>query len=158
SRTEANDWCPTLAADAKGSLWVAFDTYEGDKGGYDVRLVRVAADGAADSPVLVAASPKFEARPSVAVGPPGRAWGAYEEGTESGGKDAVNLVKGQGPTLYRTSAVRVRCLDGERLLDAPEVPRGPGPNERDGYPRLAVDGRGAVWLAYRNRQEAIWGN
>ena len=54
------------------------------------------------------------------IDPTGRVWVAYEERTENWGKDAENLVEGEGSTLYRQSAVRVRCVDGDRVLDAPD--------------------------------------
>ena len=70
--------------------------------------------------MTVAGSDRFEVRPSLAADPRGRVWVAYEERTAHWGKDADNLVNGQGSTLYRASAVRVRCVDGGRLLDAPD--------------------------------------
>lgn len=153
-----NAWSPAVAADKKGNLFVVYDTYE--TGNYDVHLRRLSEDGTAGKTIAVASSPRYEARPSLAVDPRGRVWISYEERTENWGKDAENLVKGKGSSLYRKSAVRVKCVDSGRVLDAPDpldevsVPL----REMNGFPRLATDSRGRVWLAFRHRQEAIWGN
>jgi hypothetical protein len=158
SEPEANEWSPSLAADPRGGFVVAYDTYRA--GNYDVVARRCAADGAPGPAVFVASTPRYEARPSVAVDPRGRAWVAYEERTENWGKDAENLVDGKGSTLYRQAAVRVKCIDGAAVLDAPDpVAAAPQPlKAMNSFPRLAVDPRGRVWLAFRHRQEAVWGN
>ncbi|MCA1685134.1 MAG: hypothetical protein LC745_03955 [Planctomycetia bacterium] len=46
------------------------------------------------------------------------------------------------------------------MSDAPDPVAGAAERTRafNSFPRLAVDGRGRVWLAFRHRQEAIWGN
>jgi hypothetical protein len=152
-----NDWSPALAADGRGNLYVAYDTYQA--GNYDVHLKRCGTEGAPGPAIAVANSPRFEVRPSLAVDPRGRVWVAYEERTENWGKDAENMTEGQGTTLYRKSAVRVRCLDGDQLLDAPDpVAESAAPDRlMNSFPRLACDARGRVWLAFRHRQEAIWG-
>ena len=38
----------------------------------------------------------------------------------TGARTPRTSSKGEGTTLYRASAVRVRCVDGDRLLDAPD--------------------------------------
>jgi hypothetical protein len=90
------------------------------------------------------------------VDPSGRAWVAYEERNKDWGKDAENLVDGQGSTLYRSSTVRVCCVDGGRRLGAPDpLAQGAGPLRlMNSFPRLACDRSGRVWLSYRHRQEA----
>ncbi len=110
--------------------------------------------------VAVADSSKCEYRPSIAVDPKGRVWVAFEERTENWGKDAENLVEGQGSSLYRASAVRVRCLDGDRVLEAPDpvADVSEGLRRMNSYPRLACDPTGRIWLLFRHRQEAVWGN
>ena len=156
-----NEWSPALAVDSKGNPWVAFDSYAA--GNYDVLLTRFRPDGsAAGPPIAVANSPRFEARPSLAIDSKNRAWVAYEERTKDWGKDAENLISGQGSTLYRSSAVRARVVDGDRVLDAPDPLVSTAPTApiraMNGFPRLATDTAGRVWLAFRHRQEAIWGN
>ena len=77
------------------------------------------------APIAVADSPRFEARPSLAVDPQGRVWVAYEERTDELGQGRREpAVDGEGSTLYRASAVRVRCVDGGR------APRRPRPGRR----------------------------
>ena len=155
-----NDWSPALAVDPRGNIYVAFDTYAA--GNYDVILRRRTpnGNGSPTSRVVVASTPRYEARPSLAVDPLGRVWVAYEERTPNWGKDAENLVTGKGTTLYSKSAVRVRCVDGTQVLDASD-PLADAPDDlrpMNSFPRLAIDGRGRVWLAFRHRQEVVWGN
>jgi hypothetical protein len=158
SATAANEWSPALAIDRMGRLHVAFDGYQA--GNYDVVLRSGTADGRLGPPVVVAGSPLYEARPSLAIDPGGRVWVAYEERTRDWGKDAENLVEGKGSSLYRSSAVRVRCVDGGRVREAPgPVATAPVPIQAmNSYPRLFADPSGRIWLLFRHRQEAIWGN
>jgi hypothetical protein len=143
-----------------GRAFVAYDTYAA--GNYDVVLhgVRLGAAPGEGFDVPIADSPRFEARPVVAVDQRGRAWVAYEERDADWGKDAENLVDGKGSTLYRSAAVRVRCVDGRRVL-APGDPIDAMTDSlriRNSFPRLGVDRSGRVWLAFRHREEAVWGN
>ena len=153
-----NSWSPSLAIDDKGNIAVAYDTYEA--GNYDVRLSRFDSQGKQKSTVIVANSPRFEARPTLAFDPKGRVWIAYEERTANWGKDAENLLKGKGTPLYSRATVKVKCVDGERVLDVAdpllEVPDDLKP--LNSFPRIACDDSGHVSLAFRHRQEAIWGN
>ena len=150
----ADEWSPAIAIDRSGRVHVAYDTYQA--GNYDVMLRTRGPTGRWAARGRVAASPKFEARPSVATDPQGRVWVAYEERTVNWGKDAEDLLKGEGTTLYRASAVRVRCIDGDRLLDAPDPVAGAALplQAMNSMPRIAADGSGRIWLAYRHRQEA----
>ena len=118
SDTPANEWAPSIAADSSGRVHVAFDTYQA--GDYDVLLRTREADGTLSPAITVAGTSWFEARPSVAVDSRGRAWIAYEERTPNWGKDAVNLLDGKGSSLYRSSKVVVKVVDGRRVLDAPD--------------------------------------
>src|SRR5262249_6469667 len=74
SSSPANDWGPAIAADGKGGVHVAWDTY--DKGNYDVRLRNVSKG---NRELAIADSPRFEARPHLACDRNGRVWVAYEE-------------------------------------------------------------------------------
>jgi hypothetical protein len=160
SKTAANEWSPSLAIGPEGQAFIAFDTYRA--GNYDVVLheVRLGAGLSEGHDISIADSPRYEARPIVAVDPRGRAWVAYEERDANWGKDAENLVDGKGSSLYRSAAVRVRCVDGRRVLAPPDpvdaMPQ--GLRQRNSFPRLAVDRSGQVWLAYRHREEAVWGD
>ena len=155
SRDPANDWCPALAFDRSGRVFVAFDSYR--SGNYDVLLWTGGPAGGRLIPV--AATARYEARPTLAIDPKGRAWVAYEQRDPNWGKDGENLVQGKGSTLYRSAAVKIRCVDGERVLEAPDPLAGAPRDLRllNGYPRIAAARDGRIWLAFRHRLEAIWG-
>jgi hypothetical protein len=150
SPPSANAWSPALAVDPSGRVHVAYDTYAA--GSYDVHLRTRQADGTLAAAVPVADSPRFEARPALAVDARGRVWVAYEERDLSWGKD-FGSADAEGAALYRGGAVRVRCLDGARRLDAPDPVADLSTADRlfNGFPRLAADRVGRVWLAYRHR-------
>src|SRR4029077_7887325 len=105
-------------ADGKGSVYVAWDTY--DKGNYDVWLCDVAHD---DRKWAIADSSRFEGRPHLSCDKNGRVWIAYEEGDEQWGKDFahegnvtnVGLKENLGFALYVNRTVKVRCLADDRL-------------------------------------------
>jgi hypothetical protein len=160
SNSVANDWSPAIATGARGEIWVAWDTY--DRGNYDVYARRLA-DGRLDEPVAVATSPRFEARPSLAIDRQGRLWVAFEDADAEWGKDFGTRYQGrQGVPLYLERTILVRCLEQGRLRapkaqvvpsvmathsDDPTRPLGSHP--RISFPRLAVDDRGALWMLYR---------
>ncbi len=151
STSSTNEWSPALAIDKGGRIHVAFDSYAA--GNYDVILRTRETDGTLADPVGVADSPLFEARPSLALDPGGSVWVAYEERTKDWGKDAENLQTGEGSTLYRGSAVRVRRVDGKRRFDTPDpVEQAAQPLRlHNSFPRIATDRSGRLWLAYRHR-------
>src|SRR5205823_9630977 len=72
SQADGNEWEPAIAADAKGHLTVAWDTYA--KGDYDVYLAQRSSSSSGtgvppvsfDKPQPVAATLAFEVRPSLA--------------------------------------------------------------------------------------------
>ena len=158
SESSANEWAPSIAADRSGRVHVAFDSYQA--GNYDVLLRTRGADGTLAPAIQVAASTAYEARPSIAADPRGRVWVAYEQRTTNWGKDAVNLVEGEGSSLYRAAKVIVVCVDGGRVLPAADpIEHAQGPlKAMNSYPRIAVDREGRPWLTFRHRQESIWGN
>jgi hypothetical protein len=148
-----NCWCPAIAADSKGNVYVAFDTYE--QGNYDVRLyVR----GKEERIVKVADSPRFEARPHIVCDAQDRVWIAYEEGDEQWGKDYTNatprkvgLDSNPGFPLYLRRDVRVKCLaDGKLLRPADDPDRALDAKDRNrSVPRVTVDAAGGIWLLFR---------
>jgi hypothetical protein len=158
TRSDANEWAPAIAADARGNIHVAFDSYEA--GNYDVLVRSWSAAGGLSAPITIAGSDRYEARPSIAADARGRLWIAYEERTAQWGKDSQNLLDGKGSSLYRTAAVKVRCLDGTQVLEAPD-PLGQAPEPvkpYNSFPRLTIDRSGRVCLAFRHREESIWGS
>ena len=158
SDAPADEWAPSIAADKSGRVHVAFDSYA--SGNFDVVLRTKRADGTLGAPITVAGTAAFEARPSVAADARGRVWVAFEQRTPNWGKDAVNLLDGKGSSLYRASKVVVAVVDGQRVLVAPDpVANAPDALKvMNSYARLTVDRSGRPWLAFRHRQEAIWGN
>ena len=158
SDTPANEWAPSIATDRSGRVHVAFDSYQA--GNYDVVLRSREADGSLGPALPVAATPAYEARPSLAADARGRLWVAYEERTANWGKDAVNLLDGKGSSLYRASKVAVALVDGRRVFRAPDPVEHAPPLLKllNSYPRLTIDRSGRPWLVFRHRQESIWGN
>src|SRR5205085_2266391 len=158
SKSKANDWSPAIAADGKGNVYVAYDTY--DQGNYDVLLAAV--NNRESRTITVATSAKFEARPHLACDAQGRVWIAYEEGDEQWGKDYahagnvsnVGLEKNPGFALYVNRTVRVKCLaDGQLLEPAGDLGQAfaASPLRRNkSLPRLAVDASGGGWLLVRH--------
>jgi hypothetical protein len=149
----ADEWSPALAIDRSGRIHVAYDTYAA--GNYDVMIRTRGTDATLGKVRTVASSANFEARPSLAIDPQGRVWVVYEERTANWGKDFGPLAPGEGTALYRASAVRVRCIDGDRLLDAPDPVAGAATalQAMNGFARIAADRSGRIWLVYRHRQE-----
>jgi hypothetical protein len=177
SVSAANDWDAQIAAGPDGEVAIAWDTY--DRGNYDVYVRRMRAATAPgrngstgmETPVAVAATPKFEARPALTYDRDHRIWVAYEESWERWGKE-FGAYNTSGAGLFQGRTVRVKVLDGARVMETadrldsdgevtelpdpelaaqrtpshtPYPPAEPG----SAYPRLATDGRGVVFLASR---------
>jgi hypothetical protein len=155
-------WNKVNTAGPNGEVATAYDVYQ--NGDYDVHIqVRKQKDV---KDFAIAASPRFEARPSICYDAKGRLWIAYEEGPEKWGKDSGALAHGGDP-LYSDRSVRVVCLDTDGKLKRPaaELPTSKvgnpgaqlGPdvvhrNEsstRYAYPKIGLDGKGRLWLTYR---------
>jgi hypothetical protein len=158
SRSKANDWTPALAADSRGRVYVAWDSY--DKGNYDVMLFTLDKDGKDGMVRAVADSPRFEARPNLVCDKQDRLWIAYEEGDEQWGKDYGDprplrhgLPKNLGFALYINRTVQVKCLaDGKLQRPAGDLQAAlAGTLQRNkSLPRLAVDTAGGIWLLLRH--------
>ncbi len=157
TETPADEWSPSIAVDSSARVHVAFDSYQ--TGDFDVVLRTREPDGTLAAPITVAGGPLFQARPSIAADAQGRVWVAYESRTPNWGKDASNLIEGTGSSLYRRSNVEVACVDGRKVARAPDpfANAQPRVGRMNAYARLAVDRDGRPWLAFRHRQEAIWG-
>jgi hypothetical protein len=159
-------WNKANTAGPNGEVTTAYDVYE--NGDYDVHVeVRgKEADKKEAKDHLIAASPRFEARPSICYDAKGRLWIAYEEGPKNWGKDSGALAKGGDP-LYSDRSVRVVCLDTDGNLKKPEAELptskvgnpgaqlGPDTVHRNessaryAYPKIGLDGKGRLWLTYR---------
>jgi hypothetical protein len=164
SRSAANDWTPAIAADSRGRVYVAWDTY--DKGNYDVLLFTLDKDAKEGKTIAVAESPRFEARPHLACDKQDQLWIAYEEGDEQWGKDYAferdygattprkhGLPDNLGFGLYVHRTVQVKCLaDGKLRRPAGDLQQAlAGTLKRNkSLPRLALDASGGVWLLLRH--------
>lgn len=159
STSDSNDWRPSIATDSSGASWVAWDTY--DAGNYDVYLRRLDGESLGD-PIAIAASPRFEARASVAVDRRDRVWVAFEDSDEGWGKDAGDRWTGeQATSMYVNKNILVRVWDGS-LKETAAPPRAPtvdsfhddpriatSQRNRISIPRMSFDGTGRPWLLYR---------
>jgi hypothetical protein len=153
-----NEWSPSIAADSKGNIHIAFDSYTA--GNYDVYLWSLDENvsGPQGETVPIASSPRFEARTSIAVDKQDRVWVAYEEAGANWGKDFGSKWTGKsGVPFYMDRRIQVRVVSG-RNIEQPmgEIPSAPidtiyggGQRVRLSMPRLACDGDGRMWLLYR---------
>ncbi len=164
-----NEWQPAIAA-GPGGVWAAWDSYE--YGSYDLFAMRL--DEQPRRRIAIAASPRFEAKASVACAPDGTVWFAWQEAGADWGKDTGLTVpeaqRRQG--IYRERSARVACLRNGQWFDAPapETAFAEGERALIEAPRIAVDSAGGVWLAVRRplqvprqqgdrtRQERVWEN
>ena len=194
SNSSANEWNPAIAADSSGRVTVAWDSYR--NGSYDVYARTATAPDEWGPEIPVAATPRYEAYPSIAYDAQGRLWIAYEEGPEGWGKD-FGAHRSTGVPIYEARGVRLVGLDrnGQLLLPAAgpgKVLQGladiredgggrqgdiqgweqpdpqlftrrasnahpwPGSNPRNSLPRLLIDASGRIWLAYRSMHPAVW--
>jgi hypothetical protein len=151
-------WSPAVAAGANGRAALAFDVNNG--GDYDVFLKTMDGEETRGSKHPIATSSRFEARPSICYDPMGRLWITYEEGPQKWGRDYGALDANDGNPLYNARHVRVVCLDENGKLHAPaadlptSMSRTRHPDEqtlRYAYPRIGIDGKGRVWLTYREK-------
>ena len=114
-----------IAADSKGQVAVAWDTYR--NGSYDVYARIASSSGSWGAEIPVAATDRYEAYPSIAYDPRGRLWIAYEESSGGWGKDWGAHVS-DGVPLYWARAVRLVGLDSSgRLIDPVRRLRSPSP-------------------------------
>lgn len=178
SSAPGNEWEPAIAADAKGNVAVAWDTYE--KGDYDIFLSLRDSSGKWSAPQVVAGSPGFEVRASLAYDPAGRLWVAYEGSGDLWGKD-FGALKKKGIPIYgggRYIAVKVLGADGAWQAPPDVMAAVPPPNRPAAarakanpkagilqqtrnqiapcFPRLAIDPSGGVYLAFRGRPGQNW--
>jgi hypothetical protein len=158
-----NAWHPAVAAGPDGRRDVVFDVY--NNGDFDVWSYGKREKN--DVVQTVAASARFEARPSAVYDAEGRLWIAYEEGPEKWGKDYGALEPDKGNPLYNHRSVKVVCLvDGNLRSPVAKLPASEDAKAKIPYldggasakyetsprysnPKLGLDGKGRLWLTYR---------
>jgi hypothetical protein len=151
SPSEANDWQPDVAVDSLGSAWISWDGYQ--NGNYDVFLRRLDSGGL--GPVIpITSEPTAQFHSTVAVDGKNRIWVAWDDGGENWGKDlsATSAAEGnQG--LHASRSIGLRVVVDVALLE-PEMQPGAALTGRmrkfAELPRLAVDGRGTLWMVFRH--------
>jgi hypothetical protein len=164
---QSGSWSPALVGAPRGQPAIAWDSIGNAGGDYDVEAWQIGTEARH----FVAPGSKFEARPSICYDPTGRLWIAYEEGPERWGKD-WGPFDPEGEPLYSSRSIRVVCLvDGKLMKPVAELPtsnahkpdfRNGSPQEpnpglkyeratRYAYPKIGIDGKGRVWLTYRQK-------
>src|SRR5258708_22085780 len=117
SSSAGNEWNPAIAADDRGRVTVAWDSYR--NGNYDV-FARTTTGATWGEVRAVAASSLYEAYPSIAYDPSGTLWIAYEEGAERWGKD-YGADESSGVPIYAGRAIRVRGFAKDRRVIEPSA-------------------------------------
>ena len=149
SNQAANDWEPSVAFDGKGTIWIAYDSYR--NGNYDVFLAKVA--GGKTEEIIVANSPKFEARATVAVDSRDRVWVAYEEGGANWGKDQGYILRAnpKGVQLGGLRAPRIKVLDNGKWMEPSRPVTAAFGGGNIYQPHIFSDGKGSVWAIAKAR-------
>ncbi|MBI4578434.1 MAG: hypothetical protein HY718_01945, partial [Planctomycetes bacterium] len=173
----SSDWAPDIACTRDGDVHVVFDAYTTD--GYDV-LAQSRRNDQWDVGSLLRSpmtdGPAFEARARIAVNSKGRAWVAWEEGSENWGQgyvsrmrklasDYLEMADECGP-LHAFKRLHVGRLGKYRIEElTPTLPmpafekltrRAGAPKgvERLGgfyeRPEIAFDGLDRLWVVYRH--------
>jgi hypothetical protein len=157
----ATTWSPAATSGPKGEMIVAYDSY--NQGDYDILTYYFdSLTGSSGNHPLVTSS-RFEARPSVAFDATGRLWIAYEEGPEQWGKN-FGVFDDRGNPMYFARTVRVVCLENGKLkkpvaelppladrMACPDTGQKAEAIPRYAYPQIGIDGKGRVWLTYRQK-------
>ncbi len=152
SGSDTDSWAPDVTADSSGGIWVAWDDY--DSGDFNIRVRRRNSDGSWSRPRQVTRSAGFDANASLACDTADRLWIAWDRGEPNWGKDwsSQRFDPGGGAGLYRWRSVGMAVLDGERLLQPPDLMDSIPAAYKDyvQQARLAVDGQGSVWAMARS--------
>src|SRR5271157_424861 len=136
----ANAWMPDAAADSKGNLYIAWDSYR--TGNYDIFLRRVGADGELAPIQQVTKSSRFQAHASLAVDGNDRVWLAWDESGANWGKDYARDDTWRGTVLYADRRPRVAVLENGKWSMPVADPMAAMPTRYDRYvenPQLACD-------------------
>ena len=161
-----DDWDPAIVYDSKNQLWLAWSSYR--DGDYDMFAKR--ADVADAKEIRLGARGEYDLHPSITADKDGRVWLVWDSVKvprhgESGTMTitGANLKKrptekandpenpNQQPLVAR---VRMAVLDDGKFLTLPDTPKSLQPPSdyklaHTAVPRIAIDGNGTVWVAYR---------
>ncbi len=118
SGSQSDEWNPAIAADSSGRVTVAWDSYR--NGSFDIYARTATAPGQWGAEIPVAATPLYEAYPSIAYDGDGRLWIAYEVGPDNWGKD-FGAHRSTGVSVYYARGIRLVGLDRSGQLIAPAV-------------------------------------
>ena len=143
---EGSSWMPQ-AAFGGGKLWVAWDSYA--TGSYQIY-----AQEWKGTVERVTTGDNFAAHASIAVDSAGRPLIAFEESDPLWGKDFSFLYERRGTTLYKNRRIRIVYRDGGGWKEMPGSINEAVPSWTRRYiqqPRLAIDGGGRLFLAFRSR-------
>jgi hypothetical protein len=121
SNSRGNEWNPAIAADSSGRVTVAWDSYR--NGSYDIYARTATGQGQWGTEIPVAATPQYEAYPSIAYDSDGRLWIAYELGPDNWGKD-FGAHRSSGVPLYSGRGIRLVGLDRSGRLFEPSISAG----------------------------------
>jgi hypothetical protein len=149
----ANDWEPAVAIDGKGTAWVAYDSYK--SGNYDVFVTPVRGGKLEGPEMSVAATPRFEARPTIAVDTSDRVWVAWEAGMPNWGKDNGYEIRSiqPGVPLGGIRQPHIKCLVSGQWRE-PGAVLASSFSGNTYQPHVFSDGRGSVWVAAKTRKFA----
>jgi len=164
--TGASDhWAPAAAADSAGNVWIGWDGYE--SGNFDVYVRRLGADGRLGEVRRVTQSAGYDANVSLACDRADRLWISWDAAEANWGKDwnSQHFRPRGGNGLYRTRAVRMAVLEGDRLMQPPDIMNAIRPEYHDYFQmaRVQVDAAGRVWAVgrsltrFRTRVQNNWG-
>ena len=154
STSPANDWQPAVAADGRGSVYVAWDTY--DQGNYDV-VMRRFDQGKWDDVTPIADTPLFEAHVSLACDNEDRLWAAWNESGFQWGKDTGFGIGKEATRLYDSRSIAVSVFEsGHRRVPAADI-NSSLPSDLQSFndfPLLKKDAAGRMWVFFRHRHVA----
>jgi hypothetical protein len=153
SQHATNEWEPALAFDRTGNIWIAYDSYRA--GNYDVFLTKVSSGTSRGDEIAVSASPRFEARATVAVDTANRVWVAWEEGLAGWGKDQGYVIRDRktGVPLGGVRRPRIRCFDAGQPRDTEDSLERAFTGAANTYqPHVFADPKGGVWVAAKSRR------
>jgi hypothetical protein len=160
-----DNWVPAVAADSKGAVWIGWDGYE--NGNFDVYVRKLGLAGKLEARRQISRSAGYDANVSLACDRSDRLWISWDTAEANWGKDwnSQHFSPRGGAGLYRTRAVRIAALDGERLLQPADIMDSIPPAYHDYFQmaRLQVDGSGRIWAvgrsltSFRTRVQNNWG-